>query len=384
MNKNIKKYTTSSGETRYKFRLYVGKDELTGSSTTIRKKGFKTEQEALESYLDYQLKVVRGEYVPKSKRKLTFKDVFQMWQKPYKNKVKESTYATTLRYFDDHILNILGSKYIDKITVVDCQSAVNVWFNDAPHTFKRFIRYASNVFEYAVNLELISKNPMKKIIRPKEEERSKEFTDFYSKEELNQFLECAKKYRFKCFMYFRLLAYLGLRKGEGLALRWSDINFKDSTIRITRTLTTGEDNKLYESATPKTQSSIKSLKVDAETIHYLKEWRTILQKDMFKLGFNFLDSNNLLFPTLQNGLTSLSKPDQWNRAICKKYKLRRIKVHGFRHTYATLLFESGATIKEVQERMRHASAQTTMNIYAHVTESSEEKTVVSFSNYMKN
>ena len=57
MNKNIKEYRISSGEIRYKFRLYIGKDELTGSSITIRKEGFKTEQEALESYLNYQLKV---------------------------------------------------------------------------------------------------------------------------------------------------------------------------------------------------------------------------------------------------------------------------------------------------------------------------------------
>lgn len=384
MNKNIKKYTTSSGQIRYQFRLYIGKNELTGESDTIQKRGFKTEKEALESYLKYQLKVVQGEIVPKRKRHLTFKDVFEMWKKAYRDKrIKESTYATTLRYFDSHILPVLGSKYIDKITVLDCQNAVSTWCNDTPHTFKRFIRYASNVFEYAINLELIVKNPMSKVIRPKQEEKTKEFTDFYSKEELNEFLKCAKKYNFKSFMFFRLLAYLGLRKGEALALRWSDINFKANTISISRDITTGLNNRLYESSTPKTKSSIKTLDVDVETMKYLKEWRLILQKDMFKLGYNFLDANNLLFPTMKNGFTSLSKPTQWNNAICKKYGLRHIKVHGFRHTYATLLIESGANIKEVQERLRHSDIKTTMDIYAHVTKDRERKTVTNFAKFME-
>ena len=383
MNKNIKKYTTASGKTRYMFRLYIGKNELTGESDTIQKRGFKTEKEALESYLDYQLKVVKGEYVPKSKRHLIFNDVFNMWKKVYRNKVKESTYATTLRYFDGHIIPVLGSKYFDKITVLDCQNAVNTWYTDTPHTFKRFIRYASNVFNYGINLDLISKNPMSKVIRPKQEEKPDNFTDFYSKEELNEFLQCAKKYSFKSFIFFRLLAYLGLRKGEALALRWSDVDFKANTISISRDLTTGVNNRLYESSTPKTKSSIKALDVDRATMNYLKEWRLILQKDMFKLGYNFLDSNNLLFPTINNGLTSLSKPTQWNNAICKKYGLRHIKVHGFRHTHATLLIESGADIKEVQQRMRHSDIKTTMNVYAHVTKNREEKTATNFAKFME-
>ena len=45
MNKNIKKYTTASGKTRYMFRLYIGKNELTGESDTIQKRGFKTEKD---------------------------------------------------------------------------------------------------------------------------------------------------------------------------------------------------------------------------------------------------------------------------------------------------------------------------------------------------
>ena len=374
MNNDIKEYTTPSGKKRYRFNLYVGVDETTGHSIQIRKQGYKSKKEAQEAYLNYQLKVIKGEYIPESKGHITFNKLYRMWLKIYRETVKTSTYATTARYFDDHILKQLGSKYIDKLTVLDCQKAVNIWFNDAPKTYKRFMRYTNNVLNYGINnLELISKNPMNKVIPPKAKNKPKPFTDFYSKDELNIFLRDAKEYNFKYFIFFRLLAYSGMRKGEALALKWSDINFKDNTISINKDVTVGLNNELYED-TPKTENSFRTLDMDATTMEYLKEWRLMQQKTMLKLGYNFLNSDNLLFSTINNGYLSMSKPRQWNVAICKKYKLRRIKIHGFRHTHASLLFEAGASMNEVKARLGHADINTTMNIYTHVTDDQKKDT----------
>lgn len=374
MNNDIKEYTTPSGKKRYGFNLYVGVDETTGHSIQIRKQGYKSKKEAQEAYLNYQLKVIKGEYIPENKGHITFNKLYKMWLKIYRETVKTSTYATTTRYFDDHILKQLGSKYIDKLTVLDCQKAVNIWFNDAPKTYKRFIRYTNNVLNYGINnLELISKNPMNKVIPPKAKNKPKPFTDFYSKDELNIFLRDAKKYNFKYFVFFRLLAYSGMRKGEALALKWSDINFKDNTISINKDVTVGLNNELYED-TPKTENSFRALNMDAATMEYLKEYRLMQQKTMLKLGYNFLNSDNLLFSTINNGYLSMSKPRQWNVAICKKYKLRRIKIHGFRHTHASLLFEAGASMNEVKARLGHADINTTMNIYTHVTDDQKKDT----------
>ena len=52
--------------------------------------------------------------------------------------------------------------------------------------------------------------------------------------------------------------------------------------------------------------------------------------------------------------------------ICKKNGLRHIKVHGFRHTHASLLFDAGFPMQEVKERLGHANIATTMDIYTHV------------------
>lgn len=382
MNNDIKEYTTPKGEKRYKFLIYVGKDETTGHTIQIKKQGFKSKDEALEAYLNYKLKIVKGEYEPLNKKKLTFKQLFESWDKVYKPTVKESTYAVTMRYFNNHILSALGNIYIEKITVAECQKAVNEWFEEAPHTFDRFIHYASKVFKYGIDMELLTSNPMEKVIKPKLKERPQQYQEFYDKDELNKFLACAKKCNFRYFVYFRLLAYTGMRKGESLALKWSDIDFETNTISITRNVTTGLNNRPYIS-NGKTANSVRRTPVDSETMNYLKEWRYCQQKDMLKKGFNFLDADNYIFPTINNGITSLSKPRQWNKSICDKFGLRRIKIHGFRHTHASLCYSAGLNAKEIQKRLGHADSKTTMNVYTHVMKNDEKKAVKKFVDFMK-
>jgi integrase len=58
--------------------------------------------------------------------------------------------------------------------------------------------------------------------------------------------------------------------------------------------------------------------------------------------------------------------------VTKKYGIKTITTHGFRHTHCSLLFEAGASIKEVQDRLGHSDVQTTMNIYAHVSKNNKE------------
>ncbi|WP_217581620.1 tyrosine-type recombinase/integrase [Lysinibacillus sp. GbtcB16] len=66
----------------------------------------------------------------------------------------------------------------------------------------------------------------------------------------------------------------------------------------------------------------------------------------------------------------------------EKYNLEKITTHGLRHTHYSLLFEAGATIKEVQDRLGHTDVQTTMNIYTHVTEKAKEVAAEKFAKYM--
>ena len=72
----------------------------------------------------------------------------------------------------------------------------------------------------------------------------------------------------------------------------------------------------------------------------------------------------------------------WNKVICEKAGLRRITIHGFGHTNASLLFEAGVSMKDVQTRLGHKSIKTTMDIYTHVSKYHQNKAVEKLDNYM--
>ena len=122
--------------------------------------------------------------------------------------------------------------------------------------------------------------------------------------------------------------------------------------------------------------------MDASTMQIMKEWKSKQAKEILSLGYNTMGKNQLVFTNLKNKFINPQKIGQKIRPICKMIDLKEITPHGFRHTHCSLLFEAGASIKEVQERLGHADMQTTMNIYAHVTEKKKEETAQKFAAYL--
>lgn len=90
----------------------------------------------------------------------------------------------------------------------------------------------------------------------------------------------------------------------------------------------------------------------------------------------------LVFSNVDNELLDPNQTYKWINHILEKYKLEHITTHGLRHTHCSLLFEAGATIKEVQFRLGHKDVKTTLDIYAHVTNKAKSETVDKFLNYL--
>ncbi|HJA90822.1 MAG TPA: site-specific integrase, partial [Candidatus Jeotgalibaca merdavium] len=101
-----------------------------------------------------------------------------------------------------------------------------------------------------------------------------------------------------------------------------------------------------------------------------------------KLGINTNKPNQYVFTNWSNEFLQLTKVMAVMDRISKKADLKRITVHQLRHTHCSLLFEAGADIKEVQERLGHSSYEITLNIYTHVTEKAKEETAEKFASYI--
>ncbi|MFJ7952192.1 tyrosine-type recombinase/integrase [Lysinibacillus sp. NPDC096418] len=377
----IKSYSLQNGEKRYQFQLYVGVDPLTGKEQRTTRRGFKTKKEAQLALSRLQLEIDNGTFRKKTAE--TYNDVYEMWFERYKATVSESTFAKTEEIFRLHILPLFGKYKIDKINVDICEKHVDEWFRKLVK-YRSIKAYTSKVFDFAIKRGFTQNNPMKLVEVPerKKNPNDEKKENFYTKEQLIQFLSCLEKEDdFKAYAFFRLLAFSGMRKGEALALTWNDLNFKKNEIKINKTLTRGEKSRLVVQTT-KTENSIRTIKMDKITMGILNEWKKKQKQDYLILGYNTLKPNQLVFSNRLNVYLEPNITRKWILFVQEKYTLHKITTHGLRHTHCSLLFESGASIKEVQERLGHGDIKTTMDVYAHVTEKAKDEAAQKFSNYL--
>ncbi len=287
---NIKDYYDKSGNKRYMFRMYLGVNPQTGKKQQTTRRGFKTKKEASLEASKLELEVASG--CLKKDNNILFKSVYENWYQGYTNTVRESTMARTDAMFQNHILPEFGNKRIRTITIDQCQRAVNKWFKIAPHNFKKWFNYTSNVFDYAIKEEIIDKNPTKLVNVPKKQvDYGDKPANFWNKDELKQFFSYINpNEELEKYTLFRILAFAGLRRGECLALTWDDINFSKSTIRINKTLTQGIGGKQIIQA-PKTRKGRRTIKLDHKTMSYIKKWRIQQRKYYLMLGFNTINKH---------------------------------------------------------------------------------------------
>lgn len=362
--KEIIKYSTASGKARYKFTVYAGKDETTGKSIIIRKQGFKTLKQAKQALLNVQQAILNGDYLPISEKRLTYKELFGEWWALYENSVKPSTVYSCRSAFNRQILPYFGSKYIDKISVIDCQRWLNKLAAECPTTFKETKARAARVLDYAIKLGMLTRNPFKLVTMPKVQKKERP-ENFYTKDELRRFLEQAKKESYQKYAMFRLLAFSGMRKGELMALTWPDINFNSGTVSINKTLSRDAKSKKCINDTPKTSSSTRIVPLDAETMAVLGEWRRRQLNNVIYLGTS---KDNLVFSNPVTGKYYAQKAlNEWTKKIARAAGVKAITPHGFRHTHASLCFAAGLSMQDVKERLGHSSITMTMDIYTHVT-----------------
>lgn len=376
----IKSYKKKNGKTYYKFQTYLGLDDMNKPVRAARQ-GFTSKEEARKVAL--QLKSDFQQHGYQKPTYDTFKEVYELWlDSVYSRDVRESTLVKTKQLFDNHILKDFGHLRVSKITKVHCRSSINKWSKTLSKT-KTMKNYCNRVFDFAIDdLDLIKVNPMERIKVPKFK-KEKRPIQFYDKEELKHFLECAEKeVDTKWYVIFRLLAFSGMRKGELLGLQWKKVNFEENTIQIDQTVARGENNTLIIQPT-KTTAGTREISMDNKTMAILKEWRTTQRLDFLKLGINTNKPNQYVFTTYQdNGFIQHANITNAINRIIKKNDLKKITVHQLRHSHCSLLFEAGASIKEVQERLGHSSYEVTMNIYTHVTEEKKEEAADKFAQYV--
>ncbi len=380
---SITSYQNKYGKTLYMFRVYLGVDELTGKAKTTTRRGFKSKKEAELAHSKIKVQVSEGTYRPS--RAETYQEVYDLWIVQYEKTVEESTFVKTVGYFKNHILPSMGNYRIEKINIAVCQKHYDEWAAKVKKA-RTIKSYAKKVLDFAIVHGFIENNPFNhvetKVKQAYVDPINEDEENFYSREELVTFLKHAEIHLdYKAYALLRLIAYTGMRKSEALALTWNDLNLVDNELTINKAIGRGKNTQLYLKSTK--TGKARTIKIDETTVSILKEWKKLQIQKYFKLGINTLQKSQLIFNNNYNTFIQPGQVQKWMYSVQNKFVLKKVSPHGLRHTHCSLLFEAGASIKEVQDRLGHSDVKTTLDIYTHVTKKAKEGAIQKFVSYLE-
>jgi integrase len=211
----------------------------------------------------------------------------------------------------------------------------------------------NQILKYAVRHGYIHQNPMLVAERPREPQDhesgpTKEIR-VLNPTEISVLLTAEKDQKYRTM--FMLAIMSGLRQGELIGLKWSDVDWKASQVAVERTF---NNQAWYQ---PKTKGSRRRIDLGPAMLRELKLWRLACPSSEL----------NLVFPNDAGG------PINHNNLVVRHFKpamkaagIEKIRWHDLRHTYASLLIEQGENIKYIQSQLGHSSPTVTLNVYAHL------------------
>lgn len=307
-----------------------------------------------------------------------FQEFAEEWFEEYARLNLRSTTYERMRQLTHRVYPAIGHLRMDKITARQLQGFVNSLAKEganektgkplAPKTIRHNLSFISDVFSYAVKMDLLSDNPCRKVTIPKGEVKEK---PIYSQEEMELLLTRIsgepKKYR----AFFFLIAYSGFRRSEMLGLEWKDIDFENNIISIKRTSNYTAERGIYTDTT-KTKRSQRVLKISHYIMGILKELKDEQDDEALRLGDKWVETDRL-FVKWNGEPMNNQTPYGWLKEFCEKNELPFYGIHSFRHFAASALISAGLDVTTVSGALGHCNSGTTLNVYSHMFQNAQAR-----------
>lgn len=311
---------------------------------------------------DLKFKLKCGEYYHSNE---FFDSYANMWYDTYKSMKRTKTKKMYRYVLDKYIHDEIGSMKLSDIKKADLQRIINNNF-DHPRTCEQIRLTLFQIFNQAVEDDMLSKSPCHKLTMPvKEVNHKRPLTDI----EKSAIQNAKYSDREKAFIY--MLYFCGLAKCEALALNKNNFNFKKWEVRIQNDLVFNHNKPLIEPT--KNKYRVRSIPIPSGARTFIKE---------------YVDSLNQLYLFTKNDgmlITESSYDRMWeqivkktNEAACSENELKihaqkisDLTAYVFRHNYATMLYYSNVSIKQAAKLMGHSDTTMILKIYSHLDESKE-------------
>ena len=377
----IQKRANKSGKASYLIKVSLGYDEF--GKQRIKSMTYKPSDDLTERQADKEAQKQAILFEEKCKslelnnKRIKFRYLADEWfDLMERTQEMKQTTISRMKKLKDRTYEAIGDIYVDKITYRQIQSFILDLSKDGVNqttgkglsqkTQKHYITFISDVMKYAIKCGYISSNPCKDISVVKTEKKEK---DIYSLEELQTLLQkINEKADTDYKLFFSLLAYCGIRRGEALGLEYKDVDFKNNTITIRRTSNYSVEKGVYTD-TPKTTSSYRNLQLQPFMIELIKKMQEDRKRQSEKLGDLWVE-NDRLFITWNGKPMHPNTPYTWLQRFCESEGISFKGLHSFRHSVATHAITNGVDIKTVSSVLGHSQTSTTLNIYTHAVQKS--------------
>lgn len=310
------------------------------------------------------------------------------------NIISEATYGRALGTFE-HIKNSeIADIKIQDVTVYELQEFINSKKDYANSYIDKIYEMLGSIFKEAIKKDIILKNPLVNVIKPKSSKKDKEI-EALTIEEQKAFINALENEQYKNI--FLVALHTGMRIGEILALQPEDIDFKTNLINIDNTLTKNQEGKVIVGDTTKTYESTRKIPI------------TIILKPILEdcLTNYIPNKNNLLFCHSNGSIIAPATINSHFKKICKNANIKvatkqikrkeknkkdrtinlktsTVNTHMLRHTYATRCIEAGIPAPVLQKLLGHKDISVTINTYTTIFNKFKEDALNNYINYIQN
>jgi integrase len=295
--------------------------------------------------------------------------------------VEDSLSPVTFQFYKNcvatHISPLLGDLRLKEIKPVHVQDFVKKLSTHkvkagmekrSPATVRRYLTVLQSIMKQAVKLELIAVNPanmekltVQKMVAPK--------IEIFTKQEAAEMLACLENEDLQFQVLIQLGIMTGARRGELVALKFSDFDYTANKLTIERTAVkvTGKPTQLK----PPKDYEIRTIAVNQLCMDLVQMLRREKDFEAERLGETWVEGD-WLFTQWNGEIMNPHSPTKMFRKFLEQNGIRHRKFHSIRHTSATLLLYGGVSIKQVSERLGHGDIETTNKYLHYLSEADEE------------
>ncbi|HFI0425489.1 TPA: tyrosine-type recombinase/integrase [Streptococcus suis] len=350
-----------------------GFDPITLKQRRVVRKGYKTKKEATEAEHYLRSVELKERFYG---AKITVSMLYELLKEEDSINCRKISYIHTQdNNYNRHIKDYFSKvDNVGKLTYEDIYQfrehlkqkvAQNSNKPLSTNTINKIMILLKKIFDVGLRKGYYATNPVK-LLKKLPIEKTK--MQFWTVEEFQQFLTLFEPEEYNIKLLFTVLFFTGLRLGEALALTWQDIDFSSNTIHITKSIYVNKG--ISHISTTKTKAGTRRIIINKKLSQELQHWQ---QQQKHLLGQFTSDSLTLqVFQSNPLTITKNAIEKQYKKILERDDALKKIRIHDFRHSHASLLINQGEDYLVVKERLGHASITTTIDTYSHLYPSKQK------------